>query len=520
MAKVAKPAQAVLIVCLFVGTAIASGPVAAASPRWSKSDVTADDLIALARAREYAARAAELDRAGKLVDENSASRNSSDPVAQLRSKIRAAAPQPASQAGADEVLNFVPRAHANRVASQNMIAQPGGVLPEAVEFDTYVNVAHWAEAQEELPTQSAPAQPSEVIADDTAIAADSSPVFLHTDGSPIGSGLWGLGGGCCQAGFFAGVEGTFLAPINEPTQQVILTDLVNNTTTTATADPGFGAGVRTWIGFAKCGWGIRAGYWHFGNDAVQVDPTVPVNKEPTAEGVYHLSANVVDIELIQRFQFCRRQINTSFGARYANLRRNATAIGYGDVGNGVSLLGLAMGANEIEGTGFTASIGSRTPLFCWLGRPCDTCGLGLDSCCCPRGKLFGFCNFRGSILWADSTASVLTDATAITKGIAAAAANSRDAAFATKDHNEDIAIFDIQIGAEYVQPLRCLPASLFVRAAFEYQHWETGNVFAQSNSFAFLQGTPPFGGRVDASANAHDGNLDLIGFTVGGGLTF
>jgi hypothetical protein len=55
----------------------------------------------------------------------------------------------------------------------------------------------------------------------------------------------------------------------------------------------------------------------------------------------------------------------------------------------------------------------------------------------------------------------------------------------------------------------------------EYQHWDTGNVLAQSNSFAFLRGgAPPFGARVDASAIAHDGDLDLLGFVLGAGLCY
>ncbi len=172
------------------------------------------------------------------------------------------------------------------------------------------------------------------------------------------------------------------------------------------------------------------------------------------------------------------------------------------LGNGMDVLGLAIGANEIEGTGFTASIGGRKPIF-------NGCGWSF------------FWNFRGSFLWSDTSAFALTEADALaTPAIGIGSAHSRDLAAATERH-ANVFIAEVLAGIEYERCLQCYPATVFFRAAFEFQHWETGDPRAQSNSFAFLQGAPPaFGGRADAFSVAHDGNLDLIGFRIGCGFRY
>jgi hypothetical protein len=82
-------------------------------------------------------------------------------------------------------------------------------------------------------------------------------------------------------------------------------------------------------------------------------------------------------------------------------------------------------------------------------------------------------------------------------------------------------ISEIQLGVQYERCLRCFPTKLFFRAALEFQHWTTGDTSAWSDSFAFLHDGPDeFGGRVDASADAHDGDLDLLGFAIAFGLTY
>jgi len=426
----------------------------------------------------------------------------------------------------DELIAMVQAAEAPEPIETEVPAQFQADVPSSAAdttFNPYVSTAFQEDplpAPPTPPAQTPAPQPEPADDEVTADAEDVGPVFIHEDGTPIGGSVGNFCGAWCRSGFYAGVEGTFLAPISEPDQHVLLTDLTNGVQYAGNTDPGFGAGVRTWIGFQNAGWGIRLRYWHFGNDAIDPRPEVPINAEPTFNESYYLRSDVVDLELTQRFCIIGHQIDTSFGATYVNMQRHATALAYGDVGNGTNLYALAMGANEIEGYGFTSSIGSRFRLWCLHGLRCDDCCGGG---CAPRcGKFFAFWNFRGSVLWADSVASALTDANAVVKqDPLIASAFSRNKASASKDHNETVGIVAIQIGLEYQRPLACLPAIAFLRAGFEYQHWETGDVLAESSSFAFLQGSPPeFGGRADARANAHDGDLDLIGFLLGAGLTY
>ncbi len=340
--------------------------------------------------------------------------------------------------------------------------------------------------------------------------------------------VWGACYGCCKSGVIGGVEGTFLAPIGEPSQSVTLTNLLNNNVFRGQSNPGLGAGVRAWLGFQHLnGWGYKVRYWHFGNNAMDLNPVVPVSTPAFYENFF-LESDIVDVELTQKFCIGCWKVDTSFGGRWARLQRNSSVVGFANLGN-VNLYGLATGANAIEGAGFTFSLGGRRRVDWCLPFAVPGChGAACDvnnplACCKPKGCWHVFWKMRGSLLWADSTAWALTETTAaIIPPVGAAVANSRNSAFATKDHSENVFIAEAQLGLQYERCLTCLPATFFFRAAAEYQHWETGNVMASANSFAFLQGggPPAFGGRADAAANAHDGDLDLVGFVLGAGITY
>jgi len=383
----------------------------------------------------------------------------------------------------------------------------------AVKPDESLSLTSYVEKQEEVPV---PPNSSEFVTAD-----EVGPVFLHEDGTQIAGDFWGVTNTWFRSGVYAGVEATFLAPIGTPDQTVYLTDLTNSNQYTARSTSGFGGGVRTWIGLQNNGWGFRVRYWRFGDEAIRSDPVVPIGAAPTVNAASYLRADVLDIELTQRYFFLGHQIDSSFGARYAELERNSTVIGYGNLGNGVNLYGLAMGAYDIAGTGFTTSIGGRKPLHFFWCRSCNDCGGPCGGQCArPCGRWLGFWNVRGSLLGADSTVSALTDANAVIKDPVTASAFSRNKASASKEQ-ETLGILELQLGIEYQRHLRCCPAIGFLRIGAEYQYWDTGDLVATSNSFAFLQGgTPAFGGRVDAVADASSGNLGLIGFTIGAGLTY
>ncbi len=344
-------------------------------------------------------------------------------------------------------------------------------------------------------------QPPETVVSGDPVPAD----YVAGDGPYSGNfcdDVWGCCCCCCEAGVYAGAEATFLWLLDEPTQKVVLQDLVTNQFTVCESDPGLGSGFRTWAGLHCCGWGFRATWWHFDGDNAETEPSVPV-KVPTSVSAFDMDLDVVDVELTQKMCLRCWRIYSSFGGRYASLQRTSTVAGFGTVGNGVDLAGIALGTHEVEGSGFTFSVGGARPV----------------GCCCGWNV---FWNFRGSLLWADTTAYALTDANAVTiQGIGQASAHSRDEAFAGSD-KEEIFIAEVQAGLLYEHCLCCLPACVFFRAAVEYQYWNTGDLTAQTGSFAFLQGgpNPPFGGRVDATANAHDGDLNLLGVSVAAGLCY
>ncbi len=309
---------------------------------------------------------------------------------------------------------------------------------------------------------------------------------------------------CCGCGLYAGVEATILAPFNEPNQRVVLTDLLTNATYEGTSDPGLGVGLRTWVGLQRCGWGVRATYWHFGDDTVTADPAVVNYANPNFtqfNEIYHLNMDVFDLEFTQELCCYNWTFNTTIGARYADIERESKVVGIGRLGNAVELLGLATGGNEMDGAGVTFSVGGSRALY-------HKCGWNM------------FWNYRGSYLYADYSVSALTQADVFRVGSPVGV--SRDFAYAAADNDCDgLYVSEIQLGLQYERQLCCVPALFFCKFAVEYQHWDTGDALAQTGSFGQLTGAPgPFGARVDAFSDAHDGDLDLIGFTIGTGFTY
>jgi hypothetical protein len=312
--------------------------------------------------------------------------------------------------------------------------------------------------------------------------------------------FWGCCQSCCEAGLYGGVEATFLAAVGEPEQTVTLTDLTTGSTFSESSEPGLGAGIRTWLGIQCNGWGFRATYWHFEEDTVDAIPTIPVAVGPNFIKAFHLNIDTIDVECTQKMCCGCWRIYTSCGGRWVDAERASSVVGFGNIG-GVDLFGLAAGGWEMDGAGFTFAIGGVRPIACHCGWS-------------------WYWNYRGSFLSADIEVAAFTQAAALT-GVAfgGGAAASTDVAFASEQ--ETVFINEIQWGIQYEHCCCCVPATVFFRTGLELQHWDLGDAFARTGSFAFLAGGPPlFGGRVDASSDAHDGDLTLVGFTIGGGICY
>lgn len=420
-------------------------------------------------------------------------------------------------------------ANPRRLARWTAVSESGGTSPaiappaapavnaETVSADSGPSIGS---VEEIAPPGNAVASPAAASPSTPAMEAPVDGMEMVDGGgcrlAPLWQNMHGFACMCCTSGLEAGVEFTMLAPVCENFPEVTFTNLVSGQSWETEGASGLGTGVRTWLGFQNPnGVGARVTYWTLGSMVNCPDPIVPTPLKPVMEDNYYLNAQTLDVELLTNFCFCGSELEIGLGACYAAMRRNTTALGYGEVGDlsaMTTLYGLAAAADEIEGMGVTASIGGRVPVWQKICDPCNPC---------PQATCGIFWNARGSVLWADTSAFVRTEAHAYTKSLGAPASSfSRDTAFACSE-SDAIGIFGMQIGVDYERCLACVPAKFFARTALESQYWGAGTVSATSESYAYLKGAPPlFGGRADAAATAQAGDLGLLGVSVGLGLTY
>jgi len=328
-----------------------------------------------------------------------------------------------------------------------------------------------------------------------------------------------------EGGVYAGSEVTFLSPLREPEQIVGIADFTTGQVWQQTGVSGFGSGMRLWAGVMPEDQGFRVRYFAMANDQLKADPVFPQFAQPAFSSASHYDIDALDLEFTQIFPLGHHRIDASFGVRMAELSLQSSTIGYADVGNGVSVYGMAMAANEMRGIGFTGSVGGFIHIQDLLGPKAET-RLNAPGPKTPFQEWvmhWGlFYNIRATALWSETAVSVLTDANAVVKGNASAAAFSRNQATAVGDERQITGNFDLQFGFEYEKKLEKLPTSLVMRIGFEYQRWSLGEVSATSRSQAFLSGneTEPFGGGVRALADRNDSYLDLFGIAIAVGLSY
>lgn len=382
------------------------------------------------------------------------------------------------------------------------------------------------------PPRATPPLPPPAAAEDEAATGDEEPSASdapETVATPnandygkahFRSDLHSMLHGCCLPGFYAGFEMTFLAPLDDPCPVVTLTDLVSGDAYVSDVDPGLGIGFRTWVGFQNPNaFGFRVSYWNLGSYLTQPDPVVPKEDKTATLGAYYLNAQTLYFELLNSF-CCGHggYLDVSFGAAYARMERNATALGYGQAGDEggptVKLYGLANCADSLEGMGFTGSIGGRHRFWCGCENFDEFGGA-----CGPGGWNF-FWNLRGTVIWAESQVYGRTETHAYTDKFGGSTAYTTNSAFACSD-GDTIGIGEMQLGIAYQRCLTCCPGILTMRLALEGQYWGTAPISAVSDSTAYLIGGPPlFGGEANAMVNAESGGLSLLGVTFGVCLSF
>ncbi len=194
-------------------------------------------------------------------------------------------------------------------------------------------------------------------------------------------------------------------------------------------------------------------------DGVDISSTIPTERFSANSG---LQAYYVDAEVTKRGSFSSWDVVGSAGLRYASVEQHYTAQLRTGAG---ALAGLLDLQHRIEGIGPTLAIETRRPLFS---------GLTL------------FASGRGSLLFGQSQATFV---------------GGEDLDLATPFHttyhsSQDslLPIGEMQLGGEWWSPTSSV-GQFFVRSALETQFW---------NSVG--------------SASSENGNLGLIGFSLGVGL--
>jgi hypothetical protein len=318
----------------------------------------------------------------------------------------------------------------------------------------------------------------------------------------------------------AGVEATFLSPdlnsqgVNFEVQE--LDDLpprYDFCSTSSDDIDSFYASPRIWLGVQGCAWGANLRYWHLQAAEGAFDPSIGGlgtwddfdcgRPDLGFSSASNLEAYTIDLELTRRFCLHDCAMQGSVGIRHADIEHNESLFGLANTDEGL-LTGTARANRLSRGTGILLGLYGRKPIY---------------SC----SSVHWFYNARWSALWgptqtsAETFASVLTNSTGTPSGAAA----SVNGAYTNVD--DTLFVGEIQLGLEWNYALQCVPAKAFFRAAIEYQRWDGGLGFSQSESFAGAEITaiPNVQNSIlTATAAASEPQMDLIGITLGTGLTW
>ena len=255
--------------------------------------------------------------------------------------------------------------------------------------------------------------------------------------------------------------------------------------------PGFALSPRIALGMQGECWGLIGRYWRLQTGGLDPNPATLAGDGAVAANYFH--AETVDLEVTRLLASGPRdaQLRLSFGVRYAQLNEAAglTLDETNDLG---SFRSEVFSSHNFSGAGITMGLVGIRPVGC--------------------NGFHLFVDGRCSILWdGHENNYVSTLAEYFGDNTASHAANS---AYAESTGN--LFIGEIQIGGQWDLPLKCIPANAFVRLAFEYQYWCTGcSSGAEATSFA---GPDPL--VVASGKSIGDSHVDLVGFTIGTGLTW
>jgi hypothetical protein len=249
------------------------------------------------------------------------------------------------------------------------------------------------------------------------------------------------------------------------------------------------ASPRVTLGLQGECWGIEARYWQM------QDPVCCTQINPL-DGTGFIAdqgfrAETFDLEVTKQLCIGDTELVFAAGARYGQFDQSSGLQVNHLVGSDL-YLGDVLVNRKFSGAGLTSAVTGVRPIGC-----CDSCF-----------KLFY--SARASLLF-DGCATNRVDAYAIYEGTEAYNKG-------IEGSSENLFIGELEIGGQWDIPLKCIPANAYVRGAFEYQYWCTGNSGATGAISYAGNVLGPVGWATGASGgNSH---VSLVGFMVGTGVTW
>jgi hypothetical protein len=194
-------------------------------------------------------------------------------------------------------------------------------------------------------------------------------------------------------------------------------------------------------------------------------------------------------------------MQASVGVRHAEIEASESITGLALTDDGI-MSGYGRANRLSRGTGILLGLYGRKPLF-------------------PCSSVHWFYNVRWSAVWGPTQTSAETFAS-VQAGDDDFTASAASVNGAYTNVDDTLFIGEVQLGLEWNYALVCMPANAFFRVALEYQRWDGGTGFSGANSFAgiTLDGDTQANSIITTNAAAPAPQLDLIGFTVGTGLTW
>jgi hypothetical protein len=307
---------------------------------------------------------------------------------------------------------------------------------------------------------------------------------------------------CCPPSrfWYAGVEAVFLAPNFKHTNiSFEATDMIESVsdvyqTDVGTVENNLYASPRLWIGVQGPRWGLVGRYWQLEAAEVAFGALSAGSGSIVQD---RLDAYTVDLEVVRRF--CHRdwKWDLGFGVRHAAFDRDLAVSPLSTLnagGGGATIIGTQFASSQFAGTGLTLGLGGRRPIRC--------------GCASTLNLFWGL---RGSVLWGDVD-NWAEQTIGVSSGLGAITVSE----LAQSTLEDDMFIGEVQVGLQWEYCLQCLPATAFFRTAFEYQGWDANGGEARIDTF--IDGSPLT--TSVSSTSSSDAVMDLVGFSIGTGLTW